>query len=193
MGSIQVSQSSSNDFYKKGSQLRTKCSIYLPQLFSQVQSGTVFQFFCYFHGIDTFDIIIDSCFVDYLLICICLKFPHESSQTVYFWQGFQKGVCVLIASYQVMHDFYIPTSNGTNFGHLIVSLHQGEVTLVPFVTECVVGRYFEAVQYLVPNLTFNLFIYTFISMRADSVLFYSVNYNPSSSLFWSWNCPWFKQ
>ena len=119
LGSIQVSQSSNNDFYKKGSPLRIKCSIYLPQLFSQVQSGTVFQFFCYLHGIDTFEDYCRPVVLQIILICICLKFPHESSQTVYVWQEFQKGVCVLIASYQVMHDFCILASNGTHLGYLI--------------------------------------------------------------------------
>lgn len=107
----------------------------------------------------------------------------ESIQVIYFGQKYSRSECVLIASCQVMCDFNIPiTSDFTLIPWLSVRLHHCKVTSVPFVIVLQGG--FETTQCLVPYPTFNLFPDMFTSLRTDS-LFYSVNYNPSLSLFYA--------
>lgn len=62
----------------------------------------------------------------------------------------------------------------------------------PFIIEFVVRRYFEAMQHPVPHPAFNLFTYMLLSLRTDSLLFYSLDHN-QLFLFWCSSWHWFNQ
>lgn len=108
----------------------------------------------------------------------------ESIQVIYFGQKYSRSECVLIASCQVMCDFNIPiTSDFTLIPWLSVRLHHCKVTSVPFVI-VLQGGVLKPRSVLFLTQLFNLFPDMFTSLRTDS-LFYSVNYNPSLSLFYA--------
>lgn len=97
----------------------------------------------------------------------------------------EKWCCVLIATYQVTHDFNLPIFNDFHFHHLKVGsarCHCYKVTHLLYNLKVLVGSSFSLWKYSIFHQTFDLFTYT--SVFRFMARFYSIKL---IFILWSFN------